>query len=185
MPQKGDIQEPVAAEGAEIPEISVVAPEASLPTTENGHVEVISLAPSNGEVTDVGGSSGWVDITPDELEHLRRSPGFLSRLYSLDQDYIDERLDQEHEIRIQDATILSIDVAGFSTLITRAYEMGDKPSLAARKVALLMDDLRERIAGIVRNYGGKMDNFLGDGTNILFEGDQSVQRAATAARDIR
>jgi class 3 adenylate cyclase/tetratricopeptide (TPR) repeat protein len=185
MPQEGDIQEPIAVEeGAE----ASVTSEVSLLAPEDGQLEVKSASP-NGEISD--SALDWVDIPPAELEQLHRSRGFLAFLHSFDQGYIDECLDQEHEIKVPNATILWMDWVDFSALMEEAYklaeadESADGPSLAARKVALLMDDLRCRLSEIIRSYGGKMDNFLGDGVNVLFEGDRAVQRAVTAANEVR
>ena len=153
------------------------------PATERARWEASSTVTKSEAVVEP--SRPWITLSPEEEERLGGDPKYLERLYQLDQNYITPQLDREHEILIRGAAVLTVDVKGFSTFAYRLHEVMDKPSYAARFIGLRMDDIRQQMTGIVQLYGGQTDNFLGDGMNVLFAGEQAIQRAASAARDIR
>jgi len=77
------------------------------------------------------------------------------------------------------ATILTIDIRGFSRLVS---------DVDANRVMELLFAYQSRVLPIIRKHGGTIDKFMGDGIMVIFGVDDSVDkpalRALNAASDL-
>src|SRR3989344_149764 len=120
-----------------------------------------------------------------------RNPEYLKFLGKLDQEYVDERLDKEGMVRVRNVAVMSIDIAGFSNLAQEFLQAswGDqRGTYAAKKVVDQIAPVREEILSSVHLFGGEVDQFLGDGMNVMFRGgtpEENVARSVQAAELLR
>jgi class 3 adenylate cyclase/tetratricopeptide (TPR) repeat protein len=80
--------------------------------------------------------------------------------------------------RVLDASLLGLDISGFTALSERLAERG-KPG--AEELIVLISRCYSGLIDIAERYGGDVLKFRGDALLLLFEGDGHERRAALAA----
>lgn len=80
--------------------------------------------------------------------------------------------------RVLDASLLGLDISGFTALSERLQEKG---KLGAEELIMLIGRCYSGLIDIAARYGGDVLKFRGDALLMVFEGDGHEQRAALAA----
>ncbi len=80
--------------------------------------------------------------------------------------------------RVLDASLLGLDISGFTALSERLQEKG---KLGAEELILLISRCYSGLIDIAQRYGGDVLKFRGDALLLVFEGDGHESRAACAA----
>ena len=84
----------------------------------------------------------------------------------------------EEQVRVLDASLLGLDISGFTALSERLAERG---KLGAEELIMLISRSYSGLIDIGRRYGGDVLKFRGDALLLLFDGDGHEERAARAA----
>ncbi len=82
------------------------------------------------------------------------------------------------QARVLDASLLGLDISGFTALSERLQEKG---KLGAEELILLISRCYSGLIDIAQRYGGDVLKFRGDALLLVFEGDGHENRAACAA----
>ena len=80
--------------------------------------------------------------------------------------------------RVLDASLLGLDISGFTALSERLAERG---KLGAEELIMLISGCYSGLIEIGKRYGGDVLKFRGDALLLLFDGDRHEERAARAA----
>src|SRR3954447_14793818 len=80
--------------------------------------------------------------------------------------------------RVLDASLLGLDISGFTALSERLAERG---KLGAEELIALISACYSGLIEIGKRFGGDVLKFRGDALLLLFEGDLHEERAARAA----
>ena len=80
--------------------------------------------------------------------------------------------------RVIDASLLGLDISGFTALSERLAERG---KLGAEELIMLISGCYSGLIEIGKRYGGDVLKFRGDALLLLFDGDRHEDRAARAA----
>ena len=80
--------------------------------------------------------------------------------------------------RVLDASLLGLDISGFTALSERLAERG---KLGAEELITLISGCYSGLIEIGKRYGGDVLKFRGDALLLLFDGDGHEKRAARAA----
>ena len=80
--------------------------------------------------------------------------------------------------RVLDASLLGLDISGFTALSERLAERG---KLGAEELIVLISRCYSGLIDIAERYGGDVLKFRGDALLLLFDGERHEERAALAA----
>jgi class 3 adenylate cyclase/tetratricopeptide (TPR) repeat protein len=86
--------------------------------------------------------------------------------------------DPGQRARVLDASLLGLDISGFTALSERLQEKG---KLGAEELIVLISRCYSGLIDIAQRYGGDVLKFRGDALLLVFEGDGHENRAACAA----
>ncbi|HEY2776798.1 MAG TPA: AAA family ATPase [Gaiellaceae bacterium] len=81
-------------------------------------------------------------------------------------------------VRVLDASLLGLDISGFTALSERLAERG---KLGAEELIVLISRCYSGLIDIAERYGGDVLKFRGDALLLLFDGERHEERAALAA----
>jgi class 3 adenylate cyclase/tetratricopeptide (TPR) repeat protein len=81
-------------------------------------------------------------------------------------------------VRVLDASLLGLDISGFTALSERLAERG---KLGAEELILLISRCYSGLIDIAERFGGDVLKFRGDALLLLFDGELHEERAALAA----
>ena len=91
-----------------------------------------------------------------------------------------ERPDERY--RALDATLVSVDLSGFTALSER---LAAKGRAGTEELILVISGVFEGLIGIAQRHGGDVLKFRGDALLMLFEGDQHEARACDATSEMQ
>jgi class 3 adenylate cyclase/tetratricopeptide (TPR) repeat protein len=164
----------------------------SIERNGNNGAETHEIHPTFGEV-EFGIGADFQHIiesarTPESLDDDPDYARFLDE--ALDQDFITPELHDKGRVVLRDATILSLDVKGYSKMANEELKREQKLSYrastaAAAKVSAKLESVTEDIREIVKSLGGQIDQFWGDGVNVIFDGDNHSDNVDRAVRAVK
>ena len=85
-------------------------------------------------------------------------------------------------VRELDATLVSVDLSGFTALSER---LAAKGRAGSEELILVISGVFEGLIGITLRHGGDVLKFRGDALLLLFEGDGHAKRACRASVDMQ
>jgi class 3 adenylate cyclase/tetratricopeptide (TPR) repeat protein len=88
----------------------------------------------------------------------------------------------DERVRELDATLVSVDLSGFTALSER---LAAKGRAGSEELILVISGVFEVLIGITLRHGGDVLKFRGDALLLLFEGDGHAERACRASVDMQ
>ena len=88
----------------------------------------------------------------------------------------------DERFRELDATLVSVDLSGFTALSER---LAAKGRAGSEELILVISGVFEGLIGITLRHGGDVLKFRGDALLLLFEGDGHAERACRASVDMQ
>src|SRR5512143_2318875 len=108
------------------------------------------------------------------------APGLAPYLPRLVAAWARERPDER--VRELDATLVSVDLSGFTALSER---LAAKGRAGSEELILVISGVFEGLIGITLRHSGDVLKFRGDALLILFEGAGHAERACRASVDMQ
>jgi class 3 adenylate cyclase/tetratricopeptide (TPR) repeat protein len=90
--------------------------------------------------------------------------------------------DEEARARVLDATLVSVDVSGFTSLAER---LAAKGRVGGEELTAVISGCFQGLIGIAERFGGDVLKFRGDALLLLYTGEGHERRAVVAAADMQ